>query len=226
VNTDRAAAYDAWYATPLGSAAHAIELRLVAQLAAPQAGERSLDAGCGTGIYIAWLSGLGLEVTGLDRDRDMLEAAAARAPQATLVEGDVTSLPFRDGEFDLALAVTVFCFLDDAARTAAARELVRVTRPGGRIVVGELARYSLWAAQRRVKGWLGSATWRAVQFTTAGELRRLFLAAGAVSATARYGLYLPPVSRIAATIRTEACERLARPLGPLGAAFVVVRADR
>ena len=154
----RARAYDAWYETALGAAAHSIELRLIAALAAPERGERALEVGCGTGIYTAWLADQGLDVTGFDRDPAMLAAARAKAPEAQLVQGDATALPFAEGGFDLALAVTLFCFLDGRQQLAAARELVRVVRPGGRVVVGELAPYSLWAAQRRIKGWRGSAT--------------------------------------------------------------------
>jgi len=226
VSADRAAAYDAWYGTPLGAVSHRIELALVESLALPKAGERALDAGCGTGIYTAWLVERGAEVTGLDIDPVFLAAARKKTPSARLVEGDATRLPFADGEFDLVLAVTLFCFLSDAQRAAAARELLRVTRPGGRVVVGELNRFSLWAAQRRVKGWRGSKTWKAAHFTTAGELRRLFRAAGAATVTARYGLYLPPVDRPAIVARAGALERAGRVLGPLGAAFVAARAER
>jgi len=220
------ATYDAWYATPLGGATHRIELALVTGLASPRPGERALDAGCGTGVYVAWLAAQGLAVTGLDADPRMLAVARARVPEASLVEGDVTRLPFPDGEFDLTIAVTVLCFLTDPDRERAARELVRVTRPGGRVVVGELARASLWAAQRRVKAWLGSATWRATRFTTARELEQLFRQAGAERTETRHGLYLPPLDRSWLAARADLWERLGRPLGSLGAAFVVVRADR
>jgi ubiquinone/menaquinone biosynthesis C-methylase UbiE len=220
-----AAAYDAWYETPLGRAPHQIELALVERLAQPVAGETALDAGCGTGIYTAWLAERGLELTGIDVNPGFLEAARRRAPAARLVEGTVTRLPFADGEFDLTLAVTLFCFLSREERAAAARELVRVTRPGGRMVVGELARLSLWAAQRRLKGWLGSETWRAARFTSAGELRRLLRDAGATAISSRYALYLPPLDTRLVTHHAETIERLARPLGPLGAAFVAARAD-
>jgi ubiquinone/menaquinone biosynthesis C-methylase UbiE len=223
--TDRARAYDAWYETPLGSAAHRIELRIVAERAAAKKGERALDVGCGTGIYTAWLVESGLEVSGLDRDPEMLAAARGKAPVAQLVEGDATALPFAGGEFDLAVAVTLFCFLDASERRAAAQELVRVVRPGGRVVVGELARLSLWAAERRVKARRGSPTWRSAHFTSARELRSLFDEVGATVVHSRYGLYLPPWDVPALVRRAEAIERLGRRLGPLGAAFVVVRAE-
>lgn len=222
---DRARAYDAWYGTALGAAAHRIELRLIERIAAPEPGERALDVGCGTGIYTARLAEQGLAVTGLDRDPEMLAAARTKAPAARLLEGEATALPFAQGEFDLALAVTLFCFLDAAQRAAAARELVRVVRPGGRVVVGELARYSLWSAQRRVEGLLGSAPWRSAHFTTAHELRELFLRGGATAVSTRYGLYLPPWGAAALVRRAEAIERFGRRLGPLGAAFVVARAE-
>ena len=221
---DRAGVYDRWYVTGLGAAAHGIERSAIAGLALPASGERVLDAGCGTGLYLGWLA-LGLIVTGIDRDPEMLAAARRKAPAARLVEGDLVGLPFGDGEFDLALAVTVFCFLSGDERRRAARELVRVVRPGGRVVVGELARASLWAAPRRVKAWRGSRTWSRARFTTASELERLLRLAGAKPVRSLYCLYLPPLDRPFVTRRAMTIERAGSWLGPVGAAFVATRAD-
>ena len=221
MSCDRASAYDAWYATPLGAAAHALEQATVEQLARPRTGERALEVGCGTGIYTAWLAERGLEVTGVDHDPVLLAAARRKVSEAVLLEADATALPFPGDAFDLVLAVTLFCFLDERERQAAAAELIRVTKPGGRVVLGELARYSLWAAMRRLKSWRGSATWRSAHFTTAGELRKLLEQAGAANIQTHYGLYLPPCRSAALIARAPFIEAHAWRLGPLGAAFVV-----
>jgi len=56
--------------------------------------------------------------------------------------------------------------------------MARVLKPGGLLVIGELGRWSLWAAHRRIRGWLGNPTWRAVMFRTTKDLRSLAHAAG------------------------------------------------
>jgi hypothetical protein len=120
--------------------------------------------------------------------------------------------------------VTLLCFLNELERERTVGELVRVTRPGGRVVLGELARCSLWAAQRRLKAWRGSRTWQQAHFTTAGELRLLLEHAGAERVVTRCGFYLPPWPWLAPN--AETFERLGRPLRALGAAFVVAAAAR
>jgi ubiquinone/menaquinone biosynthesis C-methylase UbiE len=222
----RVEAYDAWYETPLGKAAHSAELAIVAELVRPVRGERALDVGCGTGIYSAWLASEGLQVDALDRDPDMLAATQQKAPEARCTEGDATALPFADGEFDLVLTVTLLCFLSPRDRVKTVGELVRVTRPGGRVVIGDLAHSSLWAVERRVKAWRGSEMWRPAHFTTARALHRLLRMGGATAISTCHGLYLPPwqlqpLIRHAATI-----ERLGSHCGPFGAAFVAARGER
>lgn len=219
----RAARYDAWYGTPLGRAMDAAEARAVLELAAPQAGERVLDAGCGTGLYTRRLAAAGVTVTGVDADPEMLVAARLKAPLATLVEGDAMALPFADAGFDLSLAVTLLCFVEDPQR--AVDELVRVTRPGGRVVLAELGRVSLWTAVRRVKGRRGSEPWRHARFYAPRELAELLSRAGARDVRTASAAYLPPRAPGWLISRAERYERRAARLGRVGAAFSLARGE-
>jgi ubiquinone/menaquinone biosynthesis C-methylase UbiE len=221
--SETAARYDAWFITPLGRVMDAAEARAVLDLARPRPGERALDAGCGTGIYTRRFAERGAEVTGVDTDPEMLAAARLKVPSATLLEGEVTELPFADASFDLSLAVTLLCFVEDAQ--SAVRELVRVTRPGGRVVLAELNRWSPWAAWRRVKAWRGSETWRAAHFYSPRELARLLRDAGAQRVRSEAAAYLPPGAPAWLRARAASHERRWRRLGSIGAAFSLARGD-
>ena len=103
-------------------------------------GAHCLDVGCGAGPELGWLAervGPQGSVVGLDRSRQLLDAAAARHddPVITLVHGDAVALPFPDDRFDGVRADRTLQHLEDPA--TALSELVRVTRPGGRVVVSE-----------------------------------------------------------------------------------------
>lgn len=95
-----------------------------------------LDVGCGTGVLAARLSAAGYQMTGVDPSAGMLEVMRARAPGVRAVQASATELPFEDGRFDLVLTVAVLHHIaePDAVRGSLA-EMVRVTRPGGRILV-------------------------------------------------------------------------------------------
>ncbi len=165
-------------------------------------------------------------MVGLDADPAMVEAARQAAADAglgaTFVAGELARLPFPDTSFDVVVAVTVLCFVPGA--TASIRELVRVLRPGGRLVLGELGRWSTWAALRRVRGWRGSATWRAAHFRTATELRGMLEAAGLTVETGRGAVDYPPLglaARVLAPIDASIGRRTT-----LGAAFLALAATR
>jgi len=115
--------------------------------------------------------------------------------QIAVVEGDARRVPFADNTFDLVLAVTVLCFVSDA--DLAVREMARVLVPGGRLVLADLGKRSLWAAERRARGWLGSSSWRAARFRTARETRRLVEKAGLSVERARGSIYYPPSGTLA-----------------------------
>lgn len=117
---------------------------LILDLAAPSPGDVIADVGCGNGAYLARLARRGFagRVIGADLSFGMLEAArrgirpvhAARAAGGVaLVAADAAALPLRDGCADLTFANHMLYHVPDPA--AAVRELRRVSRPGGRVVV-------------------------------------------------------------------------------------------
>src|SRR5262249_56030812 len=81
------------------------------------------------------------------------------------------------------------CVVDEAE--AVCREMARVVRPGGVLVVGELGRWSLWAATRRVRAWFGSQLWRRGRFRTASELWSLVNGAGLMPGPVHGSIYYP-----------------------------------
>jgi hypothetical protein len=67
-------------------------------------------------------------------------------------------------------------------------------------VIGELGRWSLWAAKRRMSGWLGSRTWASATFRTAGALESHVRDAGLAVTAVRGAVYYPPFGPAAALI--------------------------
>ena len=103
----------------------------------PQPGERILDLSTGTGWTSRVVARRGAMVIGADIAGDLLDAARARADAEALPIdyqiGDAESLPFEDGEFDAV--VSTFGVMFASRPEAAAAELARVCRKGGRIAL-------------------------------------------------------------------------------------------
>jgi ubiquinone/menaquinone biosynthesis C-methylase UbiE len=108
------------------------------------AGERILEVGPGTGYYTLDVAGWidpGGKMDILDLQQEMLDHTMRRAGEAGLdnltpTNSDATEMPYEDASFDAAYLVTVLGEIPD--QDAALRELARVIKPGGRLVVGEL----------------------------------------------------------------------------------------
>lgn len=218
--------YTHWRSSRLGRITDALEQQLLFELLGPVTNKALLDVGCGDGALASELSRRGAAVTGLDADPAMITAARRRAEaeavQLQFVEGRAESLPFEDATFDLILAVTVLCFVHDAER--AVKEMARVLKPGGYLIIGELGRSSLWAMHRRVRGWLGNVTWRAAKFRAASEPRRLAQAAGLTVVEVRGAIHYPPCA-IAAKIVSPVDLWLGRKT-TFGSSFIVISATK
>jgi demethylmenaquinone methyltransferase/2-methoxy-6-polyprenyl-1,4-benzoquinol methylase len=107
-----------------------------ADLAAVGPGSRALDVATGTGDLAIELAGRGAQVTGLDFSEGMLEIARTKASGIEFVQGNALELAYPDASFD---AVTVgFGARNFADLDRGLRELARVTRPGGRVVILEI----------------------------------------------------------------------------------------
>src|SRR5436305_5344127 len=98
--------------------------------------QKVLDVGCGTGVVAITGRRAGAVVTGFDLTPELLavakeNAAIAELDDFTWKQGDVESLPFRDGEFDVVLSQ--FAHIFAPRPEVAIKEMLRVLKPGGRI---------------------------------------------------------------------------------------------
>ena len=113
------------------------ELRRVIAGLELKPGARVLDAGCGTGEVLRWISddvGPDGVIVGIDLARAHAAAARASAPSAALVvQADLLKMPLRDGSLDLIWCMNTVNHLHDPV--AGARQLASLLRPAGRIAL-------------------------------------------------------------------------------------------
>lgn len=220
------AAYARWRASRLGRITDAIEYRELLRRCAPVADRKILDVGAGDGAFSITLAMAGGEVTGVDLDEEMLNAAranaASRGVSATFTRADARSLPFPDAVFDVVAAVSLLCLLRD--REAALSEMARVLRPVGGLVVGELGARSFWNILRRIRGRMGARRWQEAHFFTPEELRSMLRRAGLRPASVTGAIYYPPLSFVAALMAP--LDSFFARAGAFGAAFLIAEGER
>ncbi len=103
---------------------------------------QALDIGCGTGILGAKLCAAGVQVTGLDFSDEMLNIARERMPEAQLIKWDFSrGLPenMADGLYDAVICTYALHHLTDEGKGALLSEMARCVRPGGCILIGDIA---------------------------------------------------------------------------------------
>ena len=131
-------------ATPFSTAStitDANALRMIVEAAMPGPGDTVLDVACGGGIVVCAFAPEVKHATGIDMTPAMLDRARQLADEKGIVnvswdQGDVGSLPYADGAFDIVVTrFSMHHFLDPVG---VLREMVRVCAPGGRVVVVDM----------------------------------------------------------------------------------------
>jgi SAM-dependent methyltransferase len=191
---------ESWY-EHLYARLHAL---LTAHLAPARAGQRALDAGCGTGFQARVLRALGYETHGVDISAGLLAVARRTVAGVALARADLQVLPYAGATFDaIVCAGSTLSFVANPDRGLG--ELARVLRPGGRLLLECEHKWSLdlaWtlasalagdplgygvsagALWRALRGPLGAAIalpypgYGTLTLFTAGDLRRRMAAAG------------------------------------------------
>lgn len=220
--------YDRWYATPLGGWVDRCEKRAVLAFLPPVTGLRILDAGCGTGNFSLTLASRGAEMVGVDRSAPMLSRARGKSREGPgtveWVRGDLAQLPFPAHSFDGVISIVALDFM--SCREAVIRELGRVLKPGGFLVLAVLNRYSLWTLKRKLLALVSRQGWRQVDFLGKSDLGGLFPASIFSQLRWRGAVYclpteFPPMLRLAPCL-----ERLGARICPGAAAFLAVSARK
>jgi demethylmenaquinone methyltransferase/2-methoxy-6-polyprenyl-1,4-benzoquinol methylase len=111
--------------------------RIVVDAVGAERGQKVLDLAAGTGTSSEPYADAGIHVVACDFSLGMLRVGKRRRPDIDFVAGDATSLPFADNSFD---AVTIsFGLRNVSDPKLALREMLRVTKPGGRMVIAEFS---------------------------------------------------------------------------------------
>lgn len=129
--------------------------------------ERVLDAGCGRGLLLIGAAkrltsghAAGVDLWTKDQSGNSPDAAVANAraegvsDRVTVTSGDVQQLPFNDATFDVVVSNLVLDNIhSEEGWTRAVREIARVLKPGGRVLIADLAHTEQYEATLREEGW-------------------------------------------------------------------------
>jgi SAM-dependent methyltransferase len=110
---------------------------------------RALDVGCGEGRFCRWLRSIGVSATGVDPTEQLLETARERDPSGDYRSGRAERLEFENGSFDLV--VSYVTLVDIADYRGAIREMARVLKPGGSLLIANLTGFTSACCDR---GWV------------------------------------------------------------------------
>jgi len=163
--------YDRWYETEEGHHYDLLEKRALRRLIGKaEEGASMLEIGSGTGWWSRFFSDLGFWVTGMDISAKMVEVARSKnIPHARFEKADGHNIPFPDHSFSASAAITAIEFARNPETVI--REMVRCTRPGGRIFLGVLNGDAPLNQERKRKG---EGVFASVRFLAVRDIKALF----------------------------------------------------
>jgi ubiquinone/menaquinone biosynthesis C-methylase UbiE len=202
-----ATAYDSWFDSRKGRLYERLQGAALARALDARSGTSVLEVGCGTGFWAPRVIPDVSDYCGIDLSPGMLRFARERG--LLCARADAAHLPFDDDSFDRVFAMNVLELVPDPS--AVVSEMARVVRPGGRIVVGILSKWSWIGIARRIRK---SPTFLPALFFTPSDVRDLLLPWGRPR-LASNGFFEPFVFLAAV------CEGLGGTVGLPGGALVV-----
>ncbi len=165
-----AQAYESWLLSPQGRVINWSLEKMIQNLLAPNAGERVLDIGCGSGNHLHLFDKMGLDVCGIDASPHMIAKSKARlGHRATLKPANAESLPFEDNEFDLAIFINSLEYLNDPLESL--KEAGRVTRR--KVFIGVMNSWSWNGFLDKTKGLLGDQLYKRARFYNFWQIKNL-----------------------------------------------------
>lgn len=116
-------------------------------------GDRVLDLACGNGRLYLLLKDLSISYLGVDYSEELLKQAREKFPELEFKYGEMTDIPVEGREFDVVFCLAAFHHLPDSTtRQKALREMRRVLKPGGRLVMINWNIDSDWGKKKLASG--------------------------------------------------------------------------
>lgn len=138
-----------------------------------------MDVGCGTGNFSIKLARKGLEVVGVDISRPMIEKAREKVKKVdedleiSFQQMDAKDMDFSEGSFDGTFSMATIEFIPDEDKKEFVQEMLRVVKPGGKVLVGTITADSEWGKKYKERAKSEKSVFHHVTFTTPEKLNRI-----------------------------------------------------
>ena len=228
---DIAAKYDLWTKMPLGKLCAKLEKEAFFKAYGniPRSGP-VLDIGCGTGDYVVYLAGCGLDVTGLDASENMLAVAGQKLQKhnldsTRLIQAQAQKLPFKDHSFKTVICSLALEFTGQPEKVV--QEIYRVLQPSGQFVLAFLNFWSPWNISRMVKGCVQPSIYNHARFMSKSYVNKLLKKEGFTDFIYQNAIYFPPVEKhIMVNSMYRYFEYIGGKLFPYSSTYIAVKCSK